>query len=71
MEWIDINNERPELGKGVLINLRKGFITVGYRYKNDGAYYWQLFGDTEFLVDENDEVTHWMPLPTKPIAPTD
>ena len=66
MMWINIKHKRPELGIGVLIYLNGGFITVGYRHKIKEEYFWQLFGDTEMIVNSNDEVTHWMPLPEPP-----
>lgn len=66
MKWIPVNYEKPESGIGVIIYLMSGFITIGYRKKDEDGYAWQLFGDTEFIVDENDEVTHWMMLPNSP-----
>lgn len=66
-KWIEIDKQRPELGKGVLVCLNNGFITVAYLVKTDLGYNWQLFGDLEtLLVDKKDKVTHWMLLPEPP-----
>lgn len=66
-QWIDVKMKDPELGIGVILHLNSGFITVGYRGRDDnGNYWWQLFGDIGFAADQNDYVTHWMFLPTPP-----
>lgn len=66
-EWIETEKVTPELGKGVLIVLENGFITIGYRVKTDVGYNWQLFADFDTLqVDKATKVTHWMPLPQPP-----
>lgn len=73
MEWISILDKMPEAGKGVLIVLNTGYITVGYRKIKPGgrSHNWQMFGDNDCIgVDaENDYITHWMPLPDPPVAP--
>jgi len=63
-EWINIDKTKPERGKGVMILLKSGFITIGYRKKDELA--WQLFGNKNIYVKDNDYVTHWMPLPAPP-----
>lgn len=65
-KWIHVEEKRPDLGMGVLIYLKSGFITVGYRTMKNDDFFWQLFGDTEFIVPNNDEVSHWMTLPAPP-----
>lgn len=66
-DWIDIKDDKPELGKGVLICLKSGLITVGYRKLINSTFYWQVFGEINNIVDmKNDEVTHWMFLPGLP-----
>lgn len=66
MELKDVMYEKPKLGIAVIVHLKGGFTTVGYRKKDEHGYAWQLFGDTEFIVNENDEVTHWEDLPKNP-----
>lgn len=70
MEWIEIKKELPNIGLGVLISDGKDMASAerckshredklawtGYGY---GGYEW------EFDFNE-DEVTHWMPLPGLP-----
>lgn len=67
--WIPFSKEnRPELGKGVLIRLDNGFITVGYTKDTAHGRFWQVFGPLDiFQVDKDNEVTHWQPLPGSPI----
>lgn len=66
-QWIDIDIERPEFGRGVILHLHSGFRTIGYRKRIEAEVWWQLFGDTEFLIPKGDYVTHWMPLPEPPL----
>ncbi len=67
--WIDILKEEPTAGKGVLIALNSGLITIGYRRLKKNSHDWQLFGDIDVSLVVNpktDFVTHWMPLPMHP-----
>ena len=66
MNWINIKDEKPELGTGVLVYLTNGFITVAYRKIENGNFAWQLFGDKDLNVQPNDQVEYWMPLPKAP-----
>lgn len=69
MNWISTMDRRqPEMGKGVLVYLKSGFITVAYKKRREepNVTVWQLFGDTEGIIDEKDKITHWMPLPEPP-----
>lgn len=65
--WINMFDVRyPELGVAVLVHLKSGYITVGYRKQEQDGVYWQLFGD---VIDNHnkDQITHWKPLPSPPI----
>ena len=76
-KWIDASDDkvpRPEFGKAVLVRLKSGYISVGYRKveANGGSFKttaWQIFGD---IIDaqNSDELTHWMPLPKAPSSKT-
>jgi len=68
MEWIKTARKLPEYGKGVLILLNTGLMTVSYRKEKNIGYDWQLFGDTEgsLVVGMFDYVEYWMPLPEPP-----
>lgn len=65
--WIDINDERyPKIGIAVMVHLKSGYISVGYRKETENGVYWQIFGD---IIEEPnyDSITHWMPLPKSPL----
>ena len=67
--WIsvrDMDAPYPELGMAVMIHLKSGYISVGYRKLYEGSVSWQLFGDIAPLVQGDDYLTHWMPLPSPP-----
>lgn len=65
-EWISIYDERyPKLGIAVMVRLKSGYMSVGYRKQEADRVAWQIFGD---IIDtpNTDELTHWMPLPQQP-----
>jgi len=56
VEWIDVNQKLPEQFDQILISDGK-VVTTSY------------FQDGDFVGKELDiEVTHWMPLPKKPVS---
>ena len=70
--WIPVEEGLPELGQGILVLLRSGLITVGYRSQTDRGFAWQLFGDVHTIIDLlRDAVTHHQPLPQPPKQKSD
>ena len=64
-EWVSVDERLPELGVGILIYLKSGYIGCGYRSKeqeNDNLW---VFYHTDMEL-KNDKLTHWMPLPQPP-----
>ncbi len=71
-EWISVEDRLPEYGKGVLLIISNGMMTIGYLKKaTQTSIYrqWQLFGDLDvsLCINDNDEATHWQPLPEPPL----
>lgn len=74
MNWVSVNERLPEDGQGVLVYLavdgiftRKG-LEIGH-YDTSEPHFsggWWV-GDGIWLDNEN-LVTHWMPLPPPPVA---
>ena len=81
MKWIPVTERLPEISaldkewsKTVLFRTTQGYIFSGYRcvgrpqksfYDDDWTPpYW--LNESEELEFEDDEVTHWMPLPEPP-----
>ena len=58
MNWIMIEDSRPEEGQRVIYYFEKTGISVGY-YGKEGIFY----GVYGWL---SDDVTHWMPMPEPP-----
>tara|TARA_R110002012_G_C11266734_1_gene568864 strand:+ start:300 stop:566 length:267 start_codon:yes stop_codon:yes gene_type:complete len=65
INWVAFDNKKPVLGKAVLILLKSGYMTVGYRTKDASGFLWQLFGDIGCHF-ENEEITYWAELPKPP-----
>ena len=59
MKWIDINDELPPLKEKILAFDNGGFGVLSARYSTRG---WYLEGE----LDNFQNVTHWMPLPSPP-----
>lgn len=61
MEWIDVNERLPEKAKFVIIHKHNGHVFGAY-YNADSMF---MYGE----IDQTDQVTHWMPLPSPPQQP--
>ncbi len=68
MEWISVKDNPPEKGVTVIVYLKSGVMTLGYRPKlKERELLWQLFGDMNAITDLNlDLPLYWMPLPEPP-----
>lgn len=75
MEWISVYKQLPAFGRGVLVAIDTGAITIAFRTEDTNPgyrkeYAWQLFGDKykTFGLDDLsfNQITHWMPLPEPP-----
>ena len=68
-KWISVKDNPPEKGITVIVFLKSGVTTLGYRpILRDRELLWQLYGDMHKLTDlDFDMPTHWMPLPEQPI----
>jgi len=64
-EWISVEDRLPEIaewsGNRVLVYTEEGSIHTG-RYEGEVA------GDWVDLYNDSGEITHWMPLPEKPLG---
>lgn len=65
--WVSIDEEKPEEGRAVNVHMKSGYITVAY-IKSVGKPLrsWICFGSVFDVISEDDEVTHWQPLPSPP-----
>ena len=75
MEWINVNDKRPEVGQQVVALARGGSVSI-MRY-NVGGEFVRTFEMRQTMPDGGvttieyrqtfcDNVTHWMPLPKNP-----
>ncbi len=68
MEWINVKEKMPDLEQPVLIYLFPfGEISFAWRDKSYTTEYkekWITMGD---IIYKDNFVSHWMPLPNKPI----
>jgi len=68
MDWIDVNDELPEIGEEVNVFTVKGIVTSLCRYiRHEGSlnFYWDnRYGGG--CVHVQNSITHWMPLPEPP-----
>jgi hypothetical protein len=67
MEWISVDTP-PEKGITVILFLKSGIITLGYRpILRDRELLWQLYGDMHKLTDLDFDIPlYWMSLPSPP-----
>lgn len=67
-EWISVKDELPESNTEVLCIKRNGLkVIMSYHAGFDTfvrKFYWWAF---DKWIDQNSQVTHWMPLPNKPV----
>ena len=63
-EWINIEDEMPEMNKGVLITSGDGTIVdVAMWYEDkDGEIRWQFAGTHSDLIIKHRYPTHWKPI---------
>jgi hypothetical protein len=63
--WISVKERLPEPEKEVIILDKRKRIDIDFLTDDgDGGYYWWKSEDAIF--SENDEITHWMPIPQLP-----
>ena len=57
--WISVEDELPELKRRVIVSDSGGFGVLSARLSSVGWY-------IEGVLDNNANITHWMPLPEPP-----
>lgn len=63
--WISVDERLPEPEKEVIILDKRKHIDIDFLTDDgDGGYYWWKSEDAIF--NENDEISHWMPIPQLP-----
>lgn len=63
--WISMEDKLPEPEKEVIILDKRKRIDIDFLTDDgDGGYYWWKSEDAIF--SENDEISHWMPIPELP-----
>ena len=63
--WISVDDKLPEPEKEVIILDKRNRIDIDFLTNDgDGGYYWWKSEDAIF--SENDEISHWMPIPQLP-----
>ena len=68
MEWISVEDELPTDGEYVLVyHLNDDHISVGYFESENISFYTDDGWETEIPWAQHGRVTHWMPLPNKPV----
>ncbi len=73
MEWISVKDRLPKEYEPVLVTY-KSSSSVGRKWCSDGLatidkckiWHWWDSGDIGDEVDEENKITHWMPLPEPP-----
>ena len=61
MDWIAVTDRLPEEAERVLVCWNDSFTYIGWRI--DGLWFYK---DSDGFKDQN--ITHWMPLPSPPKA---
>lgn len=63
--WISVEDKLPELDKEVIILDKGKHIDIDFLMDDgEGGYFW--WKSDESICCEDDEITHWMPLPELP-----
>lgn len=65
MRWVSINEKLPNIGQSVIIY--DGISVKDFYYYNNLGQF-REFNHTDGIQLYNKNVTHWMPLPSAPIA---
>ena len=66
MDWISIERKFPESDKLYLVMIHHKFISISYYYEDSFGKHWSSEWDVwDHAYD--DTITHWMPLPDKPV----
>jgi hypothetical protein len=67
-EWINVDQQRPELGEVVLVcDYLSTFVSLARLSEEDNEYVFELMSIDK--IENDSEVTHWMPLPNPPDVP--
>lgn len=67
MEWIHVQDQSPKRGQIVVAWLSRQREPVCVRYEMDKiGPLWRELVDVDRMMDREDIVTHWMPLPKSP-----
>ena len=66
-KWISVKDRLPEINEEVLCCVVRKNLLGNEKY----LWLWSLYedgswGDQEFNIEEDEIVTHWMPLPNPP-----
>lgn len=60
--WISVEDRLPELEKEVIVLDKRKQAGIDFLMDDgEGGYYWWISNDTIWC--EDDEITHWMPIP--------
>lgn len=64
-EWLTVEEKLPRNEKGVIAVDKDGYYYPQARL-SDGTWEWAYEAGTDYWVDIDEPVTHWMPLPDPP-----
>ena len=64
-QWISVEDRLPEPEKEVIILNKRKQVDIDFLTDDfEGGYYW--WKSDEAIFCEDDEITHWMPIPQLP-----
>ena len=64
MNWINVNEKKPETAMDVLVVKKNGKVFQMHWHNNDGyAFWWWGFGQ---WLNQTKQITHYMPIPPPP-----
>lgn len=66
--WIPVTERLPEIDKLVLVCFSNNKVFIGHRlsWANHGVYAWDVFTSHGTWTENQNDITHWMPLPAPP-----
>lgn len=71
-EWISVNDKFPKDGKEVLVTYfykskpKRRYVKTANCFTYDGKAHWNSVWDEYKATNEEEIVTHWMPMPEPP-----